>query len=182
MEPTASGLYVVGYDDWAEDIRTFKLERLESARVLLEPYTIPEDFDLEALRRASWGIMSGAQVQEVILRFIPSAHPYVLERQWHTSQQIEETGDGGCLLHIWVSEPLEMQPWIRSWGAQVEVLAPHALRQRIAEELHRAAGQYSATDFPEATPSEMLDSTEATLNIQPYTAAKVWPFASFYEA
>ena len=53
-----------------------------------------------------------------------------------------EISDGGCVLHLWVSEPLEMQPWIRSWGAQVEVIAPDWLRERIADELRQAGEQY----------------------------------------
>jgi predicted DNA-binding transcriptional regulator YafY len=43
---------------------------------------------------------------------------------------------------VQVSEPLEMQPWIRSWGAQLEVIAPEWLRERIADELQQAAEQY----------------------------------------
>ncbi len=38
LEPTAVGIYVIGYDDWAHDIRTFKIERLEHAEILDEPY------------------------------------------------------------------------------------------------------------------------------------------------
>jgi WYL domain-containing protein len=41
-----------------------------------------------------------------------------------------------------------MQPWIRSWGAQVEVLAPDWLRDRIAAELRQAADQYSCSASP----------------------------------
>jgi phosphotransferase system HPr-like phosphotransfer protein len=37
-----------------------------------------------------------------------------------------------------------MQPWIRSWGSQVEVLAPDWLRARIAAELQQAAQQYTS--------------------------------------
>jgi hypothetical protein len=37
---------------------------------------------------------------------------------------------------------MEMQPWIRSWGAQVEVLAPDWLRERVADELRRASDRY----------------------------------------
>ena len=145
LEPTASGVYVLAYDDWAGDLRTFKLNRLESAHLLDEPYTIPEDFDAEAHLSSSWGIMAGEEVSEVILRFTPPATPLVTERRWHSSQQLEITPEGGCLLRVWVSEPLEMQPWIRSWGAQVEVLAPDWLRLRIAAELQQAAGKYAAT-------------------------------------
>jgi len=142
LEPTASGIYVICHDKWADGIRTFKIARLESAQLADETYTIPPDFDPEAHLASSWGIMSGEQVSEVVLRFTATARPFVAERQWHPSQQIEETPDGGCLLVVRVSEPLEMQPWIRSWGAQVEVLAPEWLRERIADELRQAAEQY----------------------------------------
>ncbi len=142
LEPMASAIYVIGYDDWAGDIRTFKLARLESAQLLDEPYTIPPDFDPEAHLAGSWGIMSGEQESQVILRFTAAAKPFVAERQWHPSQHIQATSDGGCLLQVYVSEPLEMQPWIRSWGAQVEVIAPEWLREHIAADLQQAAGQY----------------------------------------
>ncbi len=145
LEPTASGIYIICRDDWAGDIRTFKLSRLESAELLDEAYSIPPDFDPEAHLANSWGIMSGEGVSEVILRFTAAARPFVTENQWHPSQHIQDTPDGGCLLKLRVSEPLEMQPWIRSWGAQVEVLAPDWLRQRIALELQQAAQQYLST-------------------------------------
>jgi predicted DNA-binding transcriptional regulator YafY len=74
----------------------------------------------------------------------------VVERQWHPSQQLQDTPDGGCLLQVQVSEPLEMQPWIRSWGAQVEVIAPDWLRQRIADELQQAAERYRSLAMAEA--------------------------------
>jgi predicted DNA-binding transcriptional regulator YafY len=144
LETTSSGVYVIGYDDWAEDIRTYKLNRLESAQLLDESYSIPEDFTAEAHLSSSWGIMTGKETSEVVLRFTPPATPLVSERRWHASQQLEITPDGGCLLRVWVSEPLEMQPWIRSWGSLVEVLAPDWLRLRIATELLQAADHYAA--------------------------------------
>jgi predicted DNA-binding transcriptional regulator YafY len=142
LEPTASAIYIICHDEWAGAIRTFKLARLESAQLLDEAYAIPLDFDPEAHLAGSWGIMSGEQVTEVILRFSAAAKPLVAERQWHPSQHIQATPDGGCLLHVQVSEPLEMQPWIRSWGPQVEVIAPHWLREHIAADLQQAAAQY----------------------------------------
>ena len=75
-------------------------------------------------------------------RFSPAATPHLRERCWHPTQTIDLTSDGGCILRVRVSEPMEMQPWIRSWGAQVEVLAPDWLRERVADELRRASDQY----------------------------------------
>jgi predicted DNA-binding transcriptional regulator YafY len=146
LEPTASGIYIICHDDWAGEIRTFKLGRLEGAQLLDAEYSIPPDFDPEAHLAGSWGIMSGDHVDEVALHFSAAAKPFVMERQWHPSQQIQSTPEGGCVLRMQVSEPVEMQPWIRSWGAQVEVLAPEWLRERIMDELQKAAEQYRSHD------------------------------------
>jgi predicted DNA-binding transcriptional regulator YafY len=142
LEPTAVGIYVIGHDDWANAIRTFKIERLERAEILDVPYEVPADFDPEAYLATSWGIMTSQEMFDVVLRFSPTATSHVQERCWHPTQTIDLTPDGGCILQVRVSEPLEMQPWIRSWGAQVEVLAPDWLRERVADELRRASDRY----------------------------------------
>ena len=143
LEPTPSGIYVIGYDDWAKDIRTFKLDRLESATVLNRTFTVPEAFDLESHLASGWRIMAGSEITEVVLRFTPEVTPHIHERQWHPTQKLEKTEDGGCVLRVQVAQPEEMQPFIRSWGAQVEVLTPDWLRAQIGSELQRAAAQYS---------------------------------------
>lgn len=142
LEATASGIYVIGHDEWSGEIRTFKLDRLESADVLDVPYMIPTGFDPEVHLAASWGIMAGSDTTEVVLRFSPAVASHVRERRWHPSQTLEPAEDGGSILRVRVSEPLEMQPWLRSWGAQVEVISPGWLRDRIGEELQQAAARY----------------------------------------
>lgn len=123
-------------------MRTFKLERLERAQMLDEVYEIPVDFDPDDYLEASWGIMHGEETVEVVLQFSPKAASRVKESMWHPSQEIDDLRDGGCLFTVYVSEPREMQPWIRSWGPDVEVLAPPALRQAVAEEAARMAALY----------------------------------------
>ena len=61
---------------------------------------------------------------------------------WHPSQAIDDLEDGGCLLTVRVAEMREMIPWIRSWGPDVEVLEPPALRREIAADARRAAAVY----------------------------------------
>ena len=142
LEPTPSGIYVIGHDDWSNEMRTFKLDRLETAVVLEKSFTIPDAFDLEAHLASGWRIMAGDEISEVILRFTPEVMPHIYERHWHPTQTLQKLEDGGCLFKVRVAQPQEMQPFIRSWGAQVEVLAPDWLRADIAQELQRAAAQY----------------------------------------
>jgi predicted DNA-binding transcriptional regulator YafY len=142
LEATDAGVYVIAQDDSSGEIRTFKLERLQTACVLPQTYHIPDDFDPVAYLEHSWRIMTGDQPVEVVLRFIPEVAPYVLERTWHPSQEVEAGPDDNLTLRFQIAEPVEMLPWIRSWGAQVEVLAPDWLRERVADELRQAAEIY----------------------------------------
>ena len=142
LEPTDAGIYVIGHDNASGQIRTFKLERLQTARVLSERYTIPANFDPETYLAHSWRMMTNDQPAEVVLHFNADAAPYIRERTWHTSQHLEPASDGGLTLRLCIAEPREMLPWIRSWGAQVEVVEPGWLRERVAEEMRRAAELY----------------------------------------
>ncbi|MBN1934527.1 MAG: WYL domain-containing transcriptional regulator [Anaerolineae bacterium] len=144
IEPSGIGYacYAIGFDDWSGEMRTFKLERLERAQVLDQTYIIPDDFDPNQYLETSWGIMHGEEQVEVVLQFAPSVTSRVKESMWHPSQEIDDLKDGGCLFTVYVSEPKEMHPWIRSWGAEVEVISPPSLRQIIAEEAARMAALY----------------------------------------
>jgi predicted DNA-binding transcriptional regulator YafY len=143
LEATDAGVYVIGYDESSNEIRTFKLERLQSARVLPDTYTIPDDFNPDTYLAYCWRIMTGEKPVSVVLLFNADAAPYIRERTWHPSQTIETRADGMLAVRMCIAEPREMLPWIRSWGAQVEVLSPEWLREKVAEELRNAAEIYS---------------------------------------
>lgn len=142
LEPTPSGIYVIGFDEWAKDTRTFKLDRLETAVVLEDTFTVPASFDLESHLSSGWRIMAGDEVETVRLQFSAAVTAHIHERHWHPTQTLEKTDDGGCLLTVKVAQPQEMQPFIRSWGAQVKVLSPVWLQAEIAQDLREAADQY----------------------------------------
>ncbi len=126
---------------------TLKLERALDAVVTDEPYQIPSNFDGVALLNTAWEIMyqtPGEELVEVKLRFIPAVTPRVRESYWHPSQKIEDDPDneGGCIFRVWIAHVLEIVPWVRQWGPQVEVIAPPDLRERIAREMKEAAAVY----------------------------------------
>jgi predicted DNA-binding transcriptional regulator YafY len=138
----AYSCYVIGYDSWAKGVRTFKLDRLERAQMLDRSYEIPPDFDANAYLADSWGIMRGKDLIEVVLQFNREVAALVRERTWHPSQMLDELADGGLLFTVRVSDPREMRPWIRSWGSEVEVLEPPALRAEMAKQARRTAERY----------------------------------------
>jgi CRISPR-associated endonuclease/helicase Cas3 len=167
IEPYAVGQtsHVIGWREPPGAIRTFKIERIQRADLIVpaKPYTIPEDFDPRKMLADAWGIWyTEAEPVEVVLRFHPRVAGRVRETQWHRSERIEEQPDGYLLWRAQVAEPQEMLPWVRGWGADVTVEEPEELRQRVAGEARRLAEAYGwQVGRSDAVCSDTLDQTFA---------------------
>lgn len=127
--------YVIGYAKGAEKegLFTFKLDRIQEIELLNETFAIPSDLNLDKLLTLSWGVMWDDTTTEVKLRFSPQVARRVKESIWHPSQRLEDLPDGGCILTLRIANTLEMVPWIRGWGPDVEVLEPKELRKTFRE-------------------------------------------------
>lgn len=146
IEPSGLGYsyYVIGYDERRNAIRTLKLERIHAAQLTDEPFTVPDDFDPYRLLASAWGIIWRQDSQEEVrLRFSHRVTRRVKESIWHPSQRIEELPDGSCLFTVHIGSLTEIKPWIRQWGADVEALAPPALREELAAEARTLAALYT---------------------------------------
>ncbi|MDM7985997.1 MAG: WYL domain-containing protein [Smithella sp.] len=146
IEPYAIGqsTHVIGAIDPNGDLWTLKIERIQKLELLEERYKIPPDFNPEALLNDAWGIwFTGKKPVKVLLRFTPEVAARVRESRWHRSQQCENQIDGSLLWSAEISEPTEMESWIRGWGAEVEVLEPPELRARIAADVKKFAKIYA---------------------------------------
>jgi len=144
IEPSSEGYstYLIGHSSYFNKVQTFKMERILRAELTDETFELPPEFDGPHLLQSAWGVMYGEKPVEVRLRFSPRVTRRVKESVWHPTQRIEDCDDGGCIFSVRVAMPLEMKPWIRGWGPDVEVLAPEELRQEIAEEAQATAAKY----------------------------------------
>jgi proteasome accessory factor B len=147
LEPLATGrsIYLIGHDETAGAMRTYKVERIRQAILTMDTYEIPDDFDPAKYLAYSWGIWSSDQAPpvEVRLRFDPVVADRVKESVWHRTQQLADLPDGGVEMAVQVAGIIEIRPWILSWGNQVEVLAPEELREAVATATRGAADRYA---------------------------------------
>ncbi len=149
LEPSPIGhsCYLIGFCHHAGALRTFKLERIQQIELTEQPYEIPADFDANSYLKSSWGVVADEEV-EVRLRFTPTVASRVKECTWHPSQSVAERGDGTLDFAVTVAGTMEITPWILSWGAEVEVLSPPQLRDKIAETARRMGEAYVVTLLP----------------------------------
>jgi len=145
IEPYAIGrtAHVIGNREPPGAMRTLKLERIRRIELLDEPYEIPSDFDPRELLADAWGIWyTEEEPVEVVLKFHPRVANRVRETRWHRSERLDEQPDGSLIWQARVAEVQEMVPWIRGWGADVEVLEPPELREKMMGEARRLARRY----------------------------------------
>ncbi len=145
LEPSVwgDGVYLIGHSDHYDAVITLKLGRIEHAVVTTEPFTIPADFDSYALLQHAWGIWhADRRPCDVRLCFSPRVAPRVRETVWHPSQTLRDLPDGGCEWSAQIVEWREMEPWVRGWGADVEVLEPAELRASVVDSIRLLAERY----------------------------------------
>jgi proteasome accessory factor B len=144
LEPSAltHALYLIGWDEEREGLRTFKVERILEAALTPETFAADPDFDVAAELRRAWDIIADEPLQTIVVRFRPEVARRVAETRWHPSQELAPQGDGSLLWRGRVAGLREIKLWLLSWGADAEVLEPASLREDIAAELGRAAAGY----------------------------------------
>ena len=78
-------------------------------------------------------MMPEGRLYNVRLRFLPKVARSVADVQWHSTQTVTLQDDGSIIMEFRVDGLNEITWWVLSYGDQVQVLAPAALRQRITE-------------------------------------------------
>jgi hypothetical protein len=121
-------------------LRKFALTRI--AKLEETGRTFPaRPFDIRERMKHGMGAFDEDGAALVRLRFTPTIAPYLSERTWHETQQIERQPDGGLELRLHVAHTPELEAFVLRWAGNVEVVEPVALRRRIRElgqELARA--------------------------------------------
>ncbi len=142
----AYSCYVIGFDHLHGEVRSFKVKRIKKIEITEDKYRIPPKLDLFERWANSWGIVMGVDASpiQVKLLFTRNIAFMIKEAVWHPSQRIEDTADGGCLLTVAVNDLAEIKLWIRTWGAEVQVLEPESLRLEVARDAQSVCALYSS--------------------------------------
>jgi predicted DNA-binding transcriptional regulator YafY len=133
-------------DAWChlrDEVRSFALERVNVARLLEAAALNLSDADLDAHFKQSYGIFSGRPAHTAVLCFTAERARWIAEERWHADQQARWLDDGRYELSVPYADPRELLLDILKYGADVEVIAPEALRQAVIQRLRGALGQYA---------------------------------------
>ncbi len=143
VEPYALALqwglwYLVGFCRLRQEMRTFRLDRIQKAAPLKEPFTRPRDFDVrEYLERT----ISPAPTYSVTVQIAPDAARLVRERHGHWMTLTDQCD--GSLTACFRDTNLEWATgWVLSLGGAARALEPAELVARVQETAQAALQRY----------------------------------------
>jgi hypothetical protein len=146
-------LYVVGRDDDG-GLHPYRFSRIRAVDMLDDSFEYPgrTEYDPEQVFRDSFGIFLDVAVHDVELKLHKQWATYAQSHRWHDSQKVEVAADH-VLVRMHVRVCPELEAWILGFGEEAEVLAPAALRTRIAKRVVVLSQVYADQRQPTARPS-----------------------------
>ena len=130
-------------DAWChlrKGLRSFSVDAIQSLEISSEAAVEVEEEELNRELESGYGIFSGAQTHQAVLRFHPEIARWVSRETWHPQQQSEYDDKGFYILRVPYSQDTELIMDVLKFGAEVEVLAPELLRERVVSriaEMHK---------------------------------------------
>jgi predicted DNA-binding transcriptional regulator YafY len=136
-----NGWHLVAYCHLREDMRNFRLDRMEELELLPRTFTRPANFHLyQRHREQPRNMLVRVLFDREIARWVREGRQYFV-----TSE--EETEDG-LLVTLMIRQPGEILQWLLSWGRHVRVLEPDTLRGYLAEEARTMLQNYQNVSSP----------------------------------
>ena len=132
-------------DAWChlrEELRSFSVDVVSRLEVLGTPAKEVTEKQLTEAFDSGYGIFGGATKGVAIIKFTAERARWVAGEAWHQNQRSATQADGSYVLEVPYSDERELIGDLLRFGADVEVIAPPDLRNKIKRALHEAAGRY----------------------------------------
>ena len=120
--------------------RLYALDRVKHMETTEKTFRLPRNFDPQSYFAGYYGVFLGKQFtpQPIRARFTESAVPFVRSLPLHHSQKEVEP----CVFEWFVAPTLDFVQQLRTYGSEIEILAPDSLRQTFAEEARNILKKY----------------------------------------
>lgn len=128
-------------DDDKEQPRHLPLHRFDRVEILDEKAIEPKNFDLDEFTHTnnlSYEFSKKLYTFKALFEYTAAAH--LIETPLNGTQTVEKTDDGRLLISARMTDTLQFEQWLKSFGSDVEVISPVKLRnkfKKLSKELER---------------------------------------------
>lgn len=125
-----------------QDLRILALHRIQTAEMLDSPIHRVKGFDLDAyLASGAFGWGEGKHIKLTAL-FTAEAAAHLYETPLSDDQRIAPQPGGRLQVKATIADGKQLLWWLLGFGSAVEVVAPKALRDAVANQVMAAAAHY----------------------------------------
>lgn len=126
--------YLIAYCHMRREPRDFLANRIHAYKPLTSTFKVDLGFSLDAYLNSGFLAERSPSLTDVAVKFDEYQARWIRERQWHSSQQIEELPSGELILRLRVGGIGEVKRWVMGYGSHAEILQPESLRREIHDE------------------------------------------------
>jgi predicted DNA-binding transcriptional regulator YafY len=133
-------------DAWCHlrnDVRNFAIDSIQSAEILEQKAREVSPRKITESLGPGYGIIANGKPRWAKLRFTAQRARWVAQETWHVDQKCHTEPNGDYVLECPYTDDRELLMDILKFGADVEVLAPASLRQRVVDELTQMRKTYT---------------------------------------
>jgi predicted DNA-binding transcriptional regulator YafY len=130
-----SNPYVTGFCHLRQETRWFRVDRIQSIELLDRTFEIDATFDAKEHFEMAFQHEVGGIPTQISIWFDVRSAPFIRERRWHPTQQIDEHPDGDLTLHFVARGLNEVKRWILFYGKGAKAIAPPELVALVREEV-----------------------------------------------
>ena len=124
-------------------LRSFSVDAIQRLEIVSESAREVDEDELNRELQSGYGIFSGAETREAVLRFNPEIARWVSRETWHSQQRGEYDDSGNYLLRVPYSQDTELIMDILKYGPEVEVIEPAELRGRVKQRIEAMRRVYA---------------------------------------
>ncbi len=136
--------YVIGYCHLRSEMRWFRVDRIRSLTLLATIFTRDPTFDPQTYLSNTFQYEVGDKPRAVVIWFDPKTAPFIRERRWHHTQEIEEHPDGALTLKIIVPGTNDVMRWVLGYGVGAIVREPPELVEVVRREIEGMMSGYQS--------------------------------------
>ena len=128
----------------ADGYRLFSFDRVMSASIVKQTFSMPKDFDARKYFEDCFGVMRDERhpAERIVLRALGNERHYMNDLPVHQSQKVIGDGDGYVDYEIFMRPTSDFIGYVMSRGSWLKVMSPQSLVDEIAENLRKTLGMY----------------------------------------
>lgn len=123
----ADKYYLVGYNEYVQDLRLYKIDKISNLAILDEYFEKDDKFSLSEYCNNSFGIYQETPI-DITLEFDKSVANDVLNYHFHPTQKVKELNNGNIQVKFKSGGTYAICQELFKWGTSVKIKKPNSFK------------------------------------------------------